>query len=120
MKKIIKAIKNLFKRIKIEIKQLGWFWGIISVIIAGVIFYLPSIVLLILYIVTLNEIYLGSAIGYVMWWFLPMGSPALLVYFAILSFVIVIINKIKKKDKVKEIVIEEKEVKNYGRKEKNI
>lgn len=97
MKKIIKAIKNLFKRIKIEIKQLGWFWGIISIITAGVIFYLPSIVLLILYIVTFNEIYLGSAIGYFMWWFLPMFSPALLVYFAILGATIAVIRKLKLK-----------------------
>ena len=92
---MIKAIKNLFKRLKIEIKQLGWFWGIISIIIAGIIFYLPSIILLILYIVTFNEVYLASAIGYFMWWFLPMFSPALLVYFAILGSTITIIRKLR-------------------------
>ena len=116
----IGLVVNLFKKVKKQVKELGWFWGLLATLISAIIFYLPSIIALVLYSITMKDMYWIFASGYVVWWFLPMFSPALLMYFTILSFVIVIINKIKKKDKVKEIVIEEKEVKNYGRKEKNI
>lgn len=95
----IGLVVNLFKKVKKQVKELGWFWGLLATLISAIIFYLPSIIALVLYSVTMKDMYWIFASGYVVWWFLPMGSPALLVYFAILSFVIVIINKIKKKDR---------------------
>ena len=98
----IGLVVNLFKKVKKQVKELGWFWGLLATLISAIIFYLPSIIALVLYSVTMKDMYWIFASGYVVWWFLPMGSPALLVYFAILSFVIVVINKIKKKGKINE------------------
>lgn len=106
MKNLLKKIWNFFKSFFVntykQVKGLGWFWGLLATLISAIIFYLPSIIALVLYSVTMKDMYWIFASGYVVWWFLPMGSPALLVYFAILSFVIVIINKIKKKGKINE------------------
>jgi hypothetical protein len=65
-----------------------------AVFISGVIFYSPAIVCVVIFGVTGNAWYLGLATTYVVWWFSPLFSPALLVYFALLGGVIAIINKI--------------------------
>lgn len=37
------------------------------------------------------------AIGYATWWFLPVGSPALLVYFALLGAILKIVQSLRKR-----------------------
>jgi len=85
---LLKKIKSWFiikaKKAKENLKALGWLWGSLCVIVSGVIFYSPSIVLFILYFLSDKGIYLSAAIGYAIWWFSPAFSPALLVYGAIL------------------------------------
>lgn len=86
-KKIWNAIKSFAIKTYKEVKGLGWFFGSIAVLIAVIIFYLPSIVAFILYVTTSQGGYLAFAIGYAVWWFSPAFSPALLTYMAILLFI---------------------------------
>lgn len=88
---IIKA-----KKAKDNLKALGWLWGGLCVIISGAIFYSPAIYWLVLYFITGKAIYWQSASGYVIAWFLPMGTPALAVYGTILLLITTIVIKIKK------------------------
>jgi hypothetical protein len=88
---IIKA-----KKAKDNLKALGWLWGSLCVIISGIIFYSPAIYWLVLYFITGKAIYWQSASGYVIAWFLPMGTPALAVYGTILLLITTIVIKIKK------------------------
>ena len=83
-----------------SVKRLGWFWGSFCVILAAIVFYSPAIVAVILYGVTRNWAFLAFAGSYVAWWFLPLGSPALVIYFAILVFIASLFSwTIKKKSK---------------------
>lgn len=93
----MKFIKSFFRRLFTEIKQVGWFWGICSLLLAGIIFYAPSIFGFIMYAITTNNLYLTIAIGYATWWFLPAFSPGLLVYFSILGLILKIIRTIQRK-----------------------
>jgi len=88
------TIKHFAQRTYRNVRALGWFWGMFAVFISGVIFYSPAIVCVVIFGVTGNAWYLGLATTYVVWWFSPLFSPALLVYFALLGGVIAIINKI--------------------------
>jgi hypothetical protein len=88
---IIKA-----KKAKENLKSLGLLWGSLCVIISGAIFYSPAIYWLILYFLTGKDIYWQSASGYVIAWFLPMGTPALAVYGTILLLITTFVIKIKK------------------------
>lgn len=94
------------KKAKENLKLLGWLWGSLCVIISGAIFYSPAIYWLVLYFVTGKPIYWQSASGYVIAWFLPMGTPALAVYGAILLLITTIMIKIKKIFKKEEVTYE--------------
>lgn len=94
------------KKAKENLKLLGWLWGSLCVIISGAIFYSPAIYWLVLYFITGKSIYWQSASGYVIAWFLPMGTPALAVYGAILLLITTIMIKIKKIFKKEEVTYE--------------
>lgn len=86
----IESVVKLAKIVYEKVNFLGWLWGILCVLIAGIIFYLPSIILFIL-----NKPIL--AWGYALWWLSPAFSPATLVYLSLLSLIIGIACKIKGK-----------------------
>jgi uncharacterized membrane protein len=85
-----------YEHAKHNLKLLGWLWGGICIIISGAIFYSPAIYFFILYLGTGGNAYLASASGYVVWWFLPMFSPALMAYGLILIVITTIVIYIKK------------------------
>lgn len=95
------AIRQYYKA-KANLKLLGWFWGSLCIAISIAIFYAPSIYFLLLYLATGNGVYLASASGYVLWWFLPVFSPAILTIGVILIIVTSIAIHIKKILKKKE------------------
>lgn len=103
IKKLWKAVANIFIKAWQDTKQLGWIGGSIAILIAIVIFYLPTIVTFILYIITNNVWYLGISITYVVWWFSPAFSPALIVFSALLIFVVKMIRIVQRKDNKGEI-----------------
>jgi len=84
------------KRAKENLKQLGWLWGSLCIIISGAIFYAPAIYWLVLYFITGKAIYWQSASGYAIAWFLPLGTPALAVYGTILLVITTLVIRIKK------------------------
>ena len=98
------------KKAKENLKMLGWVWGSLCVIISGAIFYAPAIYWLVLYFITGKAIYWQSASGYAIAWFLPLGTPALAVYGAILLLITTIVIKIKKIFK-KEVAYDESQYK---------
>lgn len=91
-----RMLVKLIKFTWAKVKALGWFWGSLAALIAGVIFYSPSIALLILGAVTKNPWYSAAAWGYVIFWFQPIFSPALATYGVILIGVISVFNLFKK------------------------
>lgn len=96
LKKIKSWLVIKAKKAKDNLKALGWSWGSLCVIISGIIFYSPAIYWLVLYFITGKAIYWQSASGYVIAWFLPMGTPALAVYGTILLLITTLVIRIKK------------------------
>jgi len=93
LKKILIATKN-------KIKSLGWFWGTMVFIISGIIFFIPSIILVALFWIFNNEWFLAAATGYITWIVLPTGSWILYLFIlsGVLPITIWIKGKIKKKE----------------------
>lgn len=85
----------VIKRVAHDVKSLGWKWGLLAVLISVVIFYSPTIILLTLYGITNNQWYLTAGIGYVLWWFGPVGSPGLGTFSMITIGVVEVIKKLK-------------------------
>lgn len=98
IKKIIRAIINLFKKAWNDVKELGWVGGTIVIVLSTVIFYSPTIVLFILYLITKNGLYLSLSIGYVVWWFSPAFSPALIVWTTIIISMVKLFRYIQRRD----------------------
>lgn len=98
MKKISKSIANLFKKAWNDTKELGWLGGSLAILVAIIIFYLPTIITFILYVLTNNGWYLGVSIAYVVWWFSPAFSPALITFSFILLFIVKIFRIVQKRD----------------------
>lgn len=89
---------SLLKKIWNDIKGLPWQYKLLSIIIAAGIFYIPSIILFIIYILTSNYYFMGLAIGYILWWFGPIASPGLIVYTTILAAVVEFIKFLLKRE----------------------
>lgn len=96
LKRLKDWLVNKASKAKENLKLLGWFWGSLCVIISGVIFYAPAIYWLVLYFITNKAVYWQSASGYVVAWFLPLGTPALAVYGAILLIITSLMIRLKK------------------------
>ena len=103
MKNLLKKIWNFFKSFFVntykQVKGLGWFLGGLAILVSGIIFYSPTIVTFILYILSGNKLLLTFAIGYAVWWFSPAFSPALLVYGSLLLAITKIFYYLKEKRK---------------------
>jgi hypothetical protein len=114
VKKILKKVWNFFKSFFVntyrQVKGLGWFLGGLAILVSGIIFYSPTIVTFILYILSGNKLLLTFAIGYAVWWFSPAFSPALLVYGSLLLAITKLFYYLKKRGK--------KGVKRYGKEER--
>ena len=83
------------KKVLNDIKSLGWKWGAVALLVSLVVFYSPTIVLLTIYGFTGNQWCLTAGIGYVLWWFGPVGSPGLGTFSMITIGVVEVIKKLK-------------------------
>lgn len=83
------------KRVVKDVKSLGWKLGLLALLISVIIFYSPTIILLTLYGITNNQWYLTAGIGYVLWWFGPVGSPGLGTFSMITIGAVEVIKKLK-------------------------
>ena len=89
------ALSILIKLWK-DVKELGWFLGVLVILITLAIFYSPAIAFTILYFHYGDPTYIASATSWIMLWIVVPGTPAIPVISALALFILEIVKYIKR------------------------